>query len=196
MKRLYFIVSAIVVSILSMIALFVRDLVQACSDALAPRDELYIKSLNPMLAIYRHGVIRELADRLNQLELVMYGIPQAFDRFKPKKRRWPVALECEGRAGTIQTTTINPQCLFRINKIIATDDENGQSTEITQIIVGNQLVLPVGLGIGIPTSEFAFYKINNEIIFPTCQPALMIAVSVRFLRDSKWKASMFGDAVV
>ncbi len=195
MKRFYYIVIAIVVGILSMMMFFIRDLVQALSDALAPRDELHLKSLNPTLAIYHQGVLRELSDRLNQLELVMYGIPQAFDRFKPKKRRWPMSMEVEGRAGTVQTVMMQPQCLFRVSKIMAVDDDNGAATEITQIIVGNRLVLPTVIQ-GIPTSEFAFNKINNEIIFPTCQPALSIAVSVRFLRDSKWKASMFGDAVV
>lgn len=193
--RLLRILATLLVGITSIFVFFVRDVVQAASDALAPRDELRLKSLNPDLAVYRHGVLRELIDRVNRVEAISRGLAKVGDSLHSKKRRWPVSIECEGRAGTTQTAVLNPQCLFRATKIIATDDEGGAATSINQIIVGQRLVLPAA-GVGIPTTEFAHNKISNDIVFPVCQPGLMIAVTVRFERDCKWRASLFGDALV
>lgn len=132
------------------------------------------------------------------LRLIDLGLARKTKKVTPFKRRWPVSFEAQGRAGTTTTVTVQPQCLFRGIKLFATDDsaEPGHSTDIIGAFVGNRPIIgPFGAAI-IPVAEFAHYKVNNQLLFPTCDPALLITLQVRFRRDCTFYATIMGDAVI
>lgn len=190
-------VSAAVSGLFSIALQFVHDLVQAVAFGLAPTDELFMKSLNADLEVYRHDVLADLMARVRLVEdradrMEMSEQPGARVL---KKRRFPLSMEMFGRAGSTVTAQVQPQVLFKTRKIIAmdTDPNPGSATRIIGIFVGNKT--QIGLNLVLPTEEFLYYKCNNEIPMDVCDPALFITIQVQFTRDCEWRATLFGDTV-
>jgi hypothetical protein len=101
-----------------------------------------------------------------------------------------------GSAATTTTITVNPQTLFRVEKIMATDVgalASGYNTSVTQVIIGNKLQRPATTG-GTLTLFFANNALGNGVKWDTCQPALTISFTVSFIVQSTFYGTLWGKA--
>jgi hypothetical protein len=100
-------------------------------------------------------------------------------------------------AGSVSTITIAPQCLFRGEKITATDTAPtpGTGTRILQVAVG-QKVQKARTGNGTLTSMFASTALANGIKFDTAQRWSRVAVTVSWVQSVTFDMSVFGSCVV
>ncbi len=115
-----------------------------------------------------------------------------------KARDWDLSFgPVSGAAGTTTVITVAPQCLFRGEKVMATDSGSpaGSGTRITQVLIGQRLQRPATGG-GSLTAFFASGALGNGIKWDTCQQALSIAVTVSFVQSCTFDMSVFGKAVV
>lgn len=114
-----------------------------------------------------------------------------------KARDWDFPLgPVSGSAGTTTTITIQPQTLFRVEKIMATDvgtQTAGYNTSVTQVIIGNKLQRPATTG-GTLTLFFSQQALGNGVKWDTCQPALSIAFTVSFITTSTFYGTLWGKA--
>lgn len=103
---------------------------------------------------------------------------------------------CSG-AGTTTTISQNPQCLFRAEKVMATDTASpaGTGTRIQQIFVGNKLQRPANAGATL-TLFFSQQALGNGIRWDTCEKALSISVTVSFISACTFDMTAFGKAVM
>jgi hypothetical protein len=102
-----------------------------------------------------------------------------------------------GQAGTVTTITKAPQCLFRVEKVMATDsgDPPGTATRIMQFLIGQRIQRPTASG----SSLVAFFgpaTLGNGVRWDTCQQGLTISVTVSFVQAATFDISLFGRAVV
>ena len=100
-----------------------------------------------------------------------------------------------GAAGTTTTIVNNPQCLFRGEKVIASDGQDGTAVRVTSLFVGNQAQRPALNG----STLAAFFGVNalgNGVRWKTCEKGLTIAVGVSFVRAATFDLSVFGSAVI
>lgn len=119
-----------------------------------------------------------------------------------KSRDWQIGLgPISGTAGQTVTVSVQPQCLFRAEKLIAWDTPNtgtlpasGFNTNITGAFVGQKNQLPVGTGAGnvLGTIGFAPGSLGNGIKWDTCQGALSLSIQVSFVAQSTFQAILFG----
>ena len=111
-----------------------------------------------------------------------------------KKRRWPVGFIGSGgpASGTVNIQ-VQPQCLFRGEKLICSESTPGGSA-IVGIFVGNLPQLPT-LQNTIATSAFASGALDNEMLFDTCGPAMFITFQVQFSSSCTFTAALWGHAV-
>lgn len=113
-----------------------------------------------------------------------------------RARDWDFPLgPVSGTAGTTTTITIQPQTLFRVEKIMATDtgpQTSGYNTGITQVIIGNKLQRPATTGASL-TLFFAQNSLGNGVKWDTCQPALSIAFTVSFITTSTFYGTLLGE---
>src|SRR3990167_6561666 len=100
-------------------------------------------------------------------------------------------------AGRETTITVSPQCLFRGEKIIATDtgSPNGRGTRIMQVAIGNKIQRPAGRN-GSLTVFFANNALGNGIKFDTAQQWSDIAVTVSFIQECTFDMTVLGRAVI
>jgi hypothetical protein len=115
-----------------------------------------------------------------------------------RARDWDLSFgPVSGGAGTSTTITVAPQCLFRGEKVMATDTASpaGTGTRITQVLIGQRLQRPATGG-GSLTVFFANGALGNGIRWDTCQQALSIAVTVSFVSQCTFDMTVFGKAVV
>lgn len=115
-----------------------------------------------------------------------------------KARDWDLSFgPVSGAAGTTTIITIAPQCLFRGEKVMATDTGSpaGTGTRITQVLIGQRLQRPATGG-GSLTLFFSNGALGNGIKWDTCQQALSIAVTVSFVSSCTFDMTVFGKAVV
>jgi hypothetical protein len=115
-----------------------------------------------------------------------------------KARDWDLSFgPVSGAAGTTTVITVAPQCLFRGEKVMATDSSTpaGTGTRITQVLIGQRLQRPATGG-GSLTLFFANGALGNGIKWDTCQQALSIAVTVSFVSACTFDMTVFGKAVV
>ena len=115
-----------------------------------------------------------------------------------KARDWDLSFgPVSGAAGTTTIITVAPQCLFRGEKVMATDSGSpaGYGTRITQVLIGQRLQRPATGG-GSLTAFFAQTALGNGIKWDTCQQALSIAITVSFIQACTFDATVFGKAVV
>jgi hypothetical protein len=115
-----------------------------------------------------------------------------------KARDWQIDFGpvCQG-AGTTTTVSQNPQCLFRAEKVMATDTGSpaGTGTRIQQIFVGNKLQRPANAGATL-TLFFANNALGNGVRWDTCEKALSIAITVSFITGCTFDMTVFGKAVM
>jgi hypothetical protein len=114
-----------------------------------------------------------------------------------KARDWDHSFgPVSGAAGTSTTISVAPQCLFRGEKVMATDTASpaGTGTRITQVLIGQRLQRPATGG-GSLTLFFSNGALGNGIKWDTCQQALSIAVTVSFVSACTFDMTVFGKAV-
>lgn len=112
-------------------------------------------------------------------------------------RDWDLSLgPAFGAAGTQQTLTVSPQCLYRVEKVIATDTGTpvGTATRIMQFLVGNRLQRPSANGSSL-VSFFGPATLGNGLRWDTCEKGLVISVTVSFVQASTFDMSLFGKAI-
>ena len=115
-----------------------------------------------------------------------------------RARDWDLSFgPVSGAASTTTVITVAPQCLFRGEKLIATDTGSpvGTGTRITQVLIGQRLQRPATGG-GSLTLFFGAGALGNGIKWDTCQQALSIAMTVSFIQACTFDATVFGKAVV
>lgn len=115
-----------------------------------------------------------------------------------KARDWQIDFGpvCQA-ASTTTTISQNPQCLFRAEKVMATDTATtaGTGTRIQQIFVGNRLQRPANAGATL-TLFFANNALGNGVRWDTCEKALSIAITVSFISACTFDMTVFGKAVM
>lgn len=116
-----------------------------------------------------------------------------------KARDWQIDFgPVSGSAATTTTITIAPQCLFRGEKVMATDigaNAAGFNTRIQNIFVGQRLQRPANAGATL-TAFFANNSLGNGIKWDTCEKALSIAITVSFIVQATFEMTVFGKAVL
>lgn len=123
-----------------------------------------------------------------------------------KARDWQIDLPATyGTAGSATTVTVNPQCLFRGEKIMATDTAlpggpttavpAGYGTTVGTILIGNRLQRPAGSGATL-TAFFANNALGNGVKWDTCEKALSIAITVNFINSCTFYMTVYGKAVL
>jgi hypothetical protein len=100
-------------------------------------------------------------------------------------------------AGTSTTITVNPQVLFRGEKVMATDSHTtpGLGTRISAIFVGQKSQRPANAGSTL-TAFFANNALGNGIKWDTCEKALSISLTVNFVAACTFDCTVFGKAVL
>lgn len=114
-----------------------------------------------------------------------------------KARDWNIDFgPAYGTAGSTTTLVNNPQCLFRGEKVMATDTGStaGYGTTISQVLIGQKLQKPAGTGSTL-TFFFANNALGNGIKWDTCKEALTISVTVNFLQSCTFYMTVWGKAV-
>ena len=108
-----------------------------------------------------------------------------------------------GTAGSSTTIAVNPQCLFRGEKVMATDSndltsagaaQSGTGTRVGAIFVGNQLQRPAATRT--LTAFFAPNALGNGIKWATCQKGLLITIDVFFITACTFDMTVYGKAVL
>lgn len=116
-----------------------------------------------------------------------------------KARDWHIDFgPVSGAAGTTTTITQSPQCLFRGEKMMASDsgvNSAGNNTRIQQIFVGQKLQRPANSGATL-TAFFGVGALGNGIRWDTCDKALTISLTVSFITASTFECTVFGKAVL
>lgn len=116
-----------------------------------------------------------------------------------KARDWNIDFgPVSGAASTTSTISVAPQCLFRGEKVMATDwgaNAAGYNTRVQNVFVGQRLQRPANSGATL-TAFFAQNALGNGIKWDTCDKALSIAVTVSFITAATFEMSVFGKAVL
>lgn len=101
-----------------------------------------------------------------------------------------------GAAGTSTVITVSPQCLFRVEKVLATDTGSppGTATRIMQFLVGQRMQRPSANG-----STLAMFfgpgTLGNGVRWDTCQQGLSISVTVSFVQAATFDMTVIGSSV-
>lgn len=117
---------------------------------------------------------------------------------EPQLREWQIDFgPVFGPAGAQTTITLQPQCLFRGEKIMATDTGTtaGRGTRIVSVTVGMKVQRPAGVGATL-TQFFSSNALGNGITFDTANEWTAIAVTVSFVESCTFDMTVFGKAVV
>lgn len=115
-----------------------------------------------------------------------------------KARDWQIDFgPISGAAGTSTTVVINPQVLFRGEKVMATDSAStpGLGTRISAIFVGQKSQRPANAGSTL-TAFFANNALGNGIKWDTCEKALSISLTISFVQSCTFDCTVFGKAVL
>lgn len=115
-----------------------------------------------------------------------------------KARDWDLSFgPVSGAAGTTTVIVVQPQCLFRGEKLMANDTASpaGTGTRITQVLIGQRLQRPATGG-GTLSLFFANGTLGNGVKWDTCQQALSISMTVSFVSACTFDAVVFGKAVI
>lgn len=121
-------------------------------------------------------------------------VPQVF-----KKRSFDFTTgQVYGPAGAQTVITIRPQCLFRIEKVIATDSNGspGTGTAIVQIAIGQKIQKPTNRGRGSLSVFFAWNSLADGVRLDTAQPWENIAITVSFVQSCTFSCTLFGTAEI
>lgn len=98
-------------------------------------------------------------------------------------------------AGAVSVIRVQPQCYFRVEKVMATDTAStaGMGTEIISVMVGNKLQRVTGNG-GTMSLFFSENALGNGVEWDKGDPALDIAITVRWLVACTFYCTVFGTA--
>ena len=149
-----------------------------------------------------YDILGELMDRSPAVktfvqERIVNSRPMVKRQPYQKAQDWQIDFgpTCSG-AGTTTTITVNPQCLFRGEKVMATDTYStaGIGTRVSTILVGNYLQRPASTST--LTLFFAQNALGNGIKWATCQKGLAISVTVSFVQTCTFDMTVFGKAVL
>jgi hypothetical protein len=108
-------------------------------------------------------------------------------------RDWVVSFgPVTGKTGEVVPIVIDPQCVFRGEKLVAMDSAAGRGSRINQILVGQKLQTS---GTGTLTAFFSPSVVSgNGTQLDVCHLGGKITVIVEFLEDCVFDASLFGKA--
>lgn len=110
-------------------------------------------------------------------------------------RDWDLSLgPVSGSAGEVKTVTVTPQCLFRVEKVMASDTGGGSATRIMSFYVGNRLQRPALAGATL-AQFFGSGVLGNGVRWDTCERGLTISATVSFVEAATFEAALFGKAV-
>ena len=160
-----------------------------------------------------HVKTRFRAERV--LLAVRMWLLRGFFSATPKRHAvdWMVSFVIDGKAGETKTLAVNPQCLFRAEKLIATDSSGaGTDTRIINVFVGMQAQMgsawplsqdsskePVAIGndrLGMSTAHFGPDVLGNGFKWKSCEKGLHVTISIYFHKDSRWEGTLFGKAML
>lgn len=116
-----------------------------------------------------------------------------------KARDWQLDFgPVSGPAGEETVITVSPQCLFRGERVNATDTGSpvGTGTRIVSVMVGQRIQKLTGDRTSTLTAFFAANALANGIKWDTCQRSNRIQVTVRFVQACTFDLSVFGKAVL
>jgi hypothetical protein len=102
-----------------------------------------------------------------------------------------------GAAGTTTTITVAPQCLFRVEKVMATDTGSppGTGTRVMQFLVGQRLQRPASSGSTL-VSFFGPGALGNGVRWDACERAISISITISFVQPCTFDMTCFGSAVI
>lgn len=116
---------------------------------------------------------------------------------EPKFRDWQIdSGQVFGPANGETVITLKPQCRFRCEKIMATDDSSnpGTGTRILSVTVGNKVQKVGAGGRGSLTQFFSQTALGNGIRFDTASPWASIQIRVLFTQQCNFEITLFGTA--
>ncbi|KKW46607.1 MAG: hypothetical protein UY96_C0003G0110 [Parcubacteria group bacterium GW2011_GWB1_56_8] len=112
-------------------------------------------------------------------------------------RDWDLSFgPVSGAAGTTTVITRSPQCLFRVEKVMATDTGTppGFATRIMSFLVGQRLQRPTSSG-----STLALFfgpaALGNGLRWDTCERGLSISITVSFVVAATFDMVVFGKGI-
>lgn len=110
-------------------------------------------------------------------------------------RAWDLSLgPYTGVAGEVKTLTVNPQCRFAVEKVMASDSSGkGTDTRIMSFVVGQRIQRPVASGSSL-AMFFGPATLGNGLRWDACEKGLAISVTVSFVNPSTFDATLFGRA--
>ncbi len=115
-----------------------------------------------------------------------------------QRRYWDYPLgPVSGLAGTSTTITVTPQCAYRVEKVMASDDGPvpGMSTAVMQFLVGQRLQRPASAGSAVALF-FGPMSLGNGVCWDTCPGGFQISLTISFLQTATFFGALFGSGVV
>lgn len=102
-----------------------------------------------------------------------------------------------GQAGTTTVISFQPQCAFRVEKVMATDTGTppGMATAVMQFLVGQRLQRPATNGATVAIF-FGPMTLGNGLRWDTCERGLSISLTISFIETATFYGSLFGSAAV
>lgn len=103
-----------------------------------------------------------------------------------------------GTAGFVTTITVRPQCVFRVEKMMLTDNSSnpGFGTSIVQVTVGQKIQRPGTAGRGTLSTFFSQNALADGIKLDTAHEWEDIALTVSFIQECTFYANLFGSAEI
>lgn len=119
-------------------------------------------------------------------------------------RKWQTGIgPIVGKAGEIKSFEIQPQCLFRVEKMYLSDGASSvyasdanrmpeSKSFIIGIVIGQQNQMPNNTSI--PVWAFGPALLGNGVEWDTCQGAYKIVITFKFEQDCTVVGALFGSA--
>ncbi len=174
-----------------------------------PRDQLFDAALRaaaqpivPPVADLRQAVTQKLeqdAAAEENIKRVAAGTEHIVHQpIRNNWRDWEIGFGAVfGPAGAESTVTVRPQCLFKSEKVMATDSAStpGTGSRIVRVAIGNHYQRPGGDN-GTLTSMFAPTGRANGVSFDTSQEWSSISITVSFVQTCTFEITLFGKALL
>jgi hypothetical protein len=150
------------------------------------------------------NAFRKISGGIKSILSGIFGLVKTTDkmrldfRFLCEARDWDLNFgPVYGEAGTTTVITAAPQCLFRGEKVVATDTANkpGCGTRISQVLIGQRLQRPATGG-GSLTVFFSNGAVGNGTQWDICESSQSISVTVSFIESCTFDMTVFGSAIL
>lgn len=115
-----------------------------------------------------------------------------------RRQQWDFPLgPVFGNAGETRVISFQPQCRFRVEKVMATDTSNnpGMGIAVAQFLVGQKLQRPSAVGATVAIF-FGPFSLANGVTWDTCQPGLSIALTINFIQACTFYGNLSGSAAL